>query len=343
MPSALISGVCGQDGAYLTELLLSKGYDVTGIARHASERNTWRVDRYVREFPDRFRIAWGDVLDFGFVARCIDRAEPTEVYNLAAQSDVAASFETPDYTMQVNTLGTARLLEALRVTGCAARFYQASTSELFGDAPAPQNEETPFRPMSPYAASKVAAFWMVRTYRDGYGMHASNGILFNHESPLRAECFVSRKIAKHIALVKDALNGRMRPPVLKLGNLDAKRDWSHARDVVEGMWRMVQLEQPGDYVLASGEARTVRQFLQTAYAQIGIRLAWAETGDVGFDADIGYRLVESVSEFRRPLDVPHLCGDYTKARLAFGWQPKTSFKRLVQEMIDAELAKLRTG
>lgn len=340
MPNALITGCAGQDGAYLTDLLLSKGYAVTGIARHASERNTWRIDRYVREYPDRFRILWGDILDFGFVARCIDSAEPDEVYNLAAQSDVAASFDTPDYTIQVDALGAARVLEALRVTGCAAKFYQASTSELFGDSSRAQCETTPMHPMSPYAAAKLAAFWMVRTYRDAYGMHASNGILFNHESPLRAECFVTRKVAIAVARIKNSLlRGDPVVQPLIVGNLEACRDWGHAADFVRGMWMMLQQDKPDDYVLATGQTFSVRELIEEAFRCAGLPIAWSN--DFGTLISNNRIVVKSSSEFRRPLDVPRLQGDAAKARAVLGWLPMISFRELVREMVDAELAKLR--
>lgn len=340
MANALVTGIAGQDGAYLAELLLSKGYTVHGIARHASERNTWRINGLLDKHADRFRVDWGDVLDFGFVARCIDRAEPAEVYNLAAQSDVAASFDTPDYTLQVNALGAARLLEALRVTGCPARFYQASTSELFGDSNSAQCETTPMHPMSPYAAAKLAAFWMVRTYRDAYGMHASNGILFNHESPLRAECFVTRKVAIAVARIRRALNTTGHWEPLVVGNLDACRDWGHARDFVRGMWLMLQQEKGGDYILATGKTHSVRELVEESFNAGGLPIAW--TGDFGTLISNNRIVVKSSSEFRRPLDVPRLQGDATLAARKLGWAPTISFRELVREMVDAELAKLRS-
>lgn len=338
MPNALITGIAGQDGAYLADLLLSKGYTVHGIARHASERNTWRIDRYVRDNPDRFRILWGDLLDFGFVARCIDRAEPDEVYNLAAQSDVAASYDTPDYTLQVNALGAARLLEALRVTGCAARFYQASTSEMFGDSSKAQDELTPFHPMSPYAAAKVAAFWMVRVYRDAYGMHASNGILFNHESKLRAECFVTRKIAMAVARIRN--NGVDNGGPLILGNLDACRDWGHARDYVRGMWLMLQQDKPDDYVLATGVTRSVREFATEAFRAGGMPIAWQQNFATRIK-DNRVMVQGDQSEFMRPLDVPRLQGDASHALRRLQWAPEVSFSELVREMVDAEFERIR--
>lgn len=339
MTTALITGIAGQDGAYLAELLLSKGYTVHGIARHASERNTWRINGLLAKHADRFGIDWGDVLDPGFVARCIDRAEPSEVYNLAAQSDVAASFQTPDYTLQVNAIGTARLLEALRITGCGARFYQASTSELFGDSNGAQCETTPMHPMSPYAAAKLAAFWMVRTYRDAYGMHASNGILFNHESPLRAECFVTRKVAIAVARIKQSIAATGCWQSLVVGNLEASRDWGHARDFVRGMWLMLQQDKPGDYILATGRTHTVRDFIEEAFRAAGLPIAW--TGDMGTLISNNRVVVKTSSEFRRPLDVPRLQGDATLAARKLGWAPTVSFRELVREMVDAELAKLR--
>ena len=312
-PIALITGVTGQDGAYLSELLLSKGYTVHGIVRRSSSFNTGRIDHlHVDEsVPDaRLFLHYGDLTDGMNLIRIISEVQPTEIYNLGAQSHVAVSFETPEYTAQSDALGTLRILEALRILKSKARFYQASTSEMFGDSPPPQHEETPFRPRSPYASAKLYAYWMVRNYREAYGLHASNGILFNHESPLRAENFVTRKVCKAVA----------RGEVPRLGNLDAVRDWGHARDYVYGMWLMLQQEQPDDYVLATGEGHSVRELVEEACAYVG--------RPVKVDIDARYK---------RPLEVPILIGDYSKAKENLGWKPKTTFKQLIAEMMESEL------
>jgi GDPmannose 4,6-dehydratase len=340
---ALITGVTGQDGAYLTELLLQKGYVVHGIKRRSSSFNTQRIDHlYVDPHqPDaRFFMHYGDLTDATNLIRIVQTVRPTEIYNLAAQSHVQVSFDTPEYTGNADGLGTLRLLEAIRILGLEkeVRFYQASTSELFGKAKPPQDETTPFLPQSPYASAKLYAFWITRNYRDGYGMHASNGILFNHESSLRGETFVTRKITRGVAAIELGLQR-----CLYMGNLDAKRDWGHARDYVEGMWRILQQDEPDDYVLATGEAHTVREFIETAFAEVGKTIAWEGRGvdEVGRDAASGEVLVRIDPRYFRPLEVDYLLGDPSKARAQLGWRHRIGFRELVKEMVTADLQMVR--
>lgn len=338
---ALITGVTGQDGAYLAEFLLGKGYLVHGVKRRSSSFNTARVDHLYRDPHEanvRFFMHYGDVTDATNLIRLVQEVRPTEIYNLAAQSHVHVSFETPEYTANADAIGTLRLLEAIRILGLekTVRFYQASTSELYGDTPfAPQNETTPFRPRSPYAAAKLYAYWITVNYREAYGMHASNGILFNHEGPTRGETFVTRKITRAAAAIKLGLQDK-----LYLGNLDARRDWGHARDYVEGMWMILQQPEPDDYVLATGESRSVREFVEAAFAHIGRPLKWRGEGakETGVDARTGDVLVEIDAHYFRPTEVPHLRGDATKAREKLGWMHKTSFRDMVREMVDSDLA-----
>ncbi len=336
---ALITGVTGQDGAYLAQLLLAKGYIVHGIKRRSSSLNTQRVDHlYVdpHEQDTRFFLHYGDMTDATNLIRLIQEAQPTEIYNLAAQSHVQVSFETPEYTANADALGTLRLLEALRILRMEkrVRFYQASTSELFGNMPAPQNENTPFAPRSPYGAAKLYAYWITVNYREAYGIHASNGILFNHESPIRGETFVTRKISRAVAAIK-----RGEQDKLYLGNLNAKRDWGHARDFVEGMWLMLQQPGPGDYVLATGESHTVREFVERAFAVVGHRIRWRGEGaeEVGIDEGSGKELVKVDPRYFRPTEVDTLLGDASKARAAFGWKHKVGFDELVTELVKADL------
>ena len=340
---AFITGVTGQDGAYLAELLLDKGYVVHGIKRRSSSFNTGRVDHLYRDPHEenlRFFLHYGDLTDATNLIRLIQQTRPDEIYNLGAQSHVLVSFETPEYTANADALGTLRLLEAIRILDLAdkVRFYQASTSELFGDTPPPQNEATPFRPRSPYGAAKLYAYWTTVNYREAYGIHASNGILFNHESPLRGETFVTRKITRAVAAIELGLQAR-----LYLGNLDARRDWGHARDYVEGMWRMVQQDQGDDYVLATGEGRSVRDFVERAFAETGRSLEWRGAGseEVGVDARSGQVLVEVDPRYFRPTEVDALVGDAAKARDRLGWAPKTSFDDLVREMVVADMEAVR--
>ena len=339
---ALITGITGQDGAYLAELLLAKGYRVHGVKRRASSFNTERIDHLYQDphEPDpRLTLHYGDMTDATNLIRIVQETRPDEIYNLAAQSHVQVSFETAEYTANADALGTLRLLEAIRILGLEAktRFYQASTSELYGATPPPQGEQTPFRPRSPYAAAKLYAFWIVANYREAYGLHASNGILFNHESPRRGETFVTRKITRAVAAI-----ARGRQERLYLGNLDALRDWGHARDYVEGMWRMLQQPAGDDYVLATGEAHSVRAFAELAFAEAGIGIEWRGAGveERGLERGSGRELVAVDPRYFRPTEVHHLCGDATKARERLGWRPQTGFRQLVAEMVAADLAAL---
>ena len=344
---ALITGVTGQDGSYLAELLLSKGYIVHGIKRRSSSLNTGRIDHLYADRHDvaggqpRFQLHYGDLTDATNLIRLLQATQPSEIYNLGAQSHVAVSFETPEYTANSDALGTVRLLEAIRILGMeqSTRFYQASTSELYGKAQAvPQDETTPFRPRSPYAAAKLYAYWIVVNYREAYGMHASNGILFNHESPRRGETFVTRKITRAVAAI--ALG---RQDTLWLGNLDAQRDWGHARDYVEGMWRMLQQPTPDDYVLATGQTCTVRRFVEMAFAEVGIVIDWRGQGveEVGHDRDSGRALVRLDPAYFRPTEVDLLLGDPAKARRVLGWSHTVTLPELVAEMVAADLEGLR--
>jgi GDPmannose 4,6-dehydratase len=342
-PVALITGATGQDGAYLAELLLKKGYVVHGIKRRSSSFNTGRVDHLYQDPHEgalRFVLHYGDMTDASNLIRIVQDTKPDEIYNLAAQSHVHVSFETPEYTANADGLGTLRLLEAIRILGMEKRvkFYQASTSELYGNIQEwPQRESTPFRPRSPYAAAKLYAYWITINYREAYGIHASNGILFNHESPIRGETFVTRKITRAVAAIKLG-----RQQTLFLGNLDAKRDWGHARDYVEGMWRIVQHSEPDDYVLATGETHSVREFVEKAFAQIGTHITWRERGldETGIDTRSGRVLVKIDSRYFRPTEVDLLHGDPTKARSKLGWKHRVSFEQLVAEMIAADLKSL---
>ena len=335
--TALITGITGQDGAYLAAFLLGKGYSVHGMRLYEATPYTQRLDALSAEYPDHFHLHYGDVTDSGCLYRLLSQIKPDEVYNLAALSHVRVSFELPEAAANINALGTLRLLEALRGLGSKARFYQASSSEMFGNAPAPQNENTPFQPCSPYAASKLYAYWLVRTYRDSYGMHASNGILFNHESPHRGEEFVTRKITRSIAGMVAGSHD-----ILKLGNLDARRDWGHARDYVEGMWLMLQSLQPGDYVLATGETRSVREFAEAAFSCMGMPMIWSGAGlqEKGLCRRTGRTLIEIDEALFRPAEVNCLCGDATKARTVLGWTPTTNFTTLVHEMVKADLDEI---
>jgi GDPmannose 4,6-dehydratase len=338
--TALITGITGQDGAYLARLLLQKGYTVHGIKRRSSSFNTARIDDlYVdpHEAETHFFMHYGDLTDATNLIRLVQEHQPDEVYNLAAQSHVQVSFETPEYTANTDGLGTLRLLEAMRILGIKdrTRFYQASTSELYGRAlETPQRETTPFQPRSPYAAAKLYAYWITVNYREAYGMHASNGILFNHESPVRGETFVTRKITRAVAAIERGLQKR-----LYLGNLDARRDWGHARDFAEGMWLMLQQPQPDDYVLATGEAHSVREFVERAFACVGRRIEWSgkAADEVGLDAKTGKDVVRIDPRYFRPTEVEALLGDPAKARAKLGWTHKTSFAELVAEMVASDL------
>ena len=342
--TALITGVTGQDGSLLAEYLLAKGYAVHGIKRRSSSFNTERVDHlYVdpHESDVRFTLHYGDMTDATNLIRILQEVKPDEIYNLAAQSHVQVSFETPEYTANADALGTLRLLEAIRILGLvdSARFYQASTSELYGNAPAPQDETTAFQPRSPYAAAKLYAYWITVNYREAYGLHASNGILFNHESPVRGETFVTRKITQAVVAIAAGTQD-----ALYLGNLEAKRDWGHARDYVDGMWRVLQRDQPDDYVLATGEAHSVREFVECAFAEVDIAITWQGTGldEVGLDAD-GTARVRIDQRYFRPTEVDYLLGDASKAARLLGWRPQISFQALVREMVAADREALATG
>jgi GDPmannose 4,6-dehydratase len=336
---ALITGVTGQDGAYLARLLLEKGYVVHGIKRRSSSFNTERVDDlYVdpHEHETRFFMHYGDLTDTSNLIRLIQEHQPDEVYNLAAQSHVHVSFETPEYTANADGIGTLRLLEAIRILGIKdkVRFYQASSSELYGNVQeVPQRETTPFYPRSPYAVAKLYAYWTTVNYREAYGMHASNGILFNHESPIRGETFVTRKITRAVAAIERGLQDRV-----YLGNLDAKRDWGHARDFVEGMWLIVQQAEPDDYVLATGEMHSVREFVERAFAHVDRRIEWRGKGvdEVGICIRSGKDLVRVDPGYFRPTEVDELWGDPRKAHQGLGWRHKTTFSELVAEMVESD-------
>lgn len=340
---ALVTGITGQDGAYLAQFLLESGYEVHGIRRRCSSFNSARIDHLYRDPHDanaRFFLHYGDLIDSTSLIRVIQDIQPNEIYNLAAQSHVQVSFETPEYTGDADGLGTLRLLEAIRILrlGEKVRFYQASTSELYGDIDqVPQNETTPFRPRSPYAAAKLYAYWITVNYREAYGLHASNGILFNHESPTRGETFVTRKITRAVAAIQAGKQDRV-----YLGNLDARRDWGHARDYVRGMWMMLQQPTPDDYVLATGESHSVREFVEHAFACVDIAIDWVGTGvnERGLNRKTGSELVVIDPRYFRPTEVHHLEGDPTKARERLGWTTDISFEQLVEEMVRADMAKL---
>lgn len=338
---ALITGVTGQDGAYLAELLLNKGYEVHGIKRRVSLFNTDRIDHLYQEPHEedrQFILHYGDLTDAANLIRIVQQVQPDEIYNLGAQSHVAVSFECPEYTANCDALGTLRLLEAIRILGLEkkTRFYQASTSELYGKVrEVPQTEETPFYPRSPYGVAKLYAYWIVKNYRESYGMFACNGILFNHESPIRGETFVTRKITRALARIKLGLQ-----PCLYLGNLDALRDWGHARDYVEMQWLMLQQDQPDDYVIASGVQHSVRDFVTLAANYLDIDIEWQGTGlnEKGIDASTGAVIVAVDPRYFRPSEVETLLGDPSKARRELGWVPQTTFAELVREMAESDLA-----
>lgn len=337
---ALITGITGQDGAYLARLLLDKGYIVHGVKRRSSSFNTQRIDDiYVDPHKPEARLFlhYGDLTDATNLIRLVQETQPNEIYNLAAQSHVQVSFETPEYTANSDALGTLRILEAMRILGLerSTRFYQASTSELYGKVQeVPQSEKTPFYPRSPYAAAKLYAFWITVNYREAYGMHASNGILFNHEGPTRGETFVTRKITRAVAAIELGLQD-----CLYLGNLSALRDWGHARDYVEGMWMILQQPEGDDYVLATGEMHSVREFVEAAFAKVGRTIEWRGEGvdEVGVEPDSGVTRVRVDPRYFRPTEVEQLLGDATKARQKLGWKPKIGFKELVSEMVTADI------
>jgi GDPmannose 4,6-dehydratase len=340
---ALITGATGQDGAYLAEFLLGKGYSVHGVKRRSSSFNTGRVDHLYADPHQtgvRFFLHFGDLTDATNLIRLIQEIQPNEIYNLAAQSHVQVSFETAEYTANADALGTLRLLEAIRILKLenSVRFYQASTSELYGNAKEiPQKETTPFAPRSPYGVAKLYAYWITVNYREAYGIHASNGILFNHESPIRGETFVTRKVTRAVAAIERGLQNK-----LYIGNLDAVRDWGHARDYVEGMWMILQQPKPDDYVLATGEARTVRELVEQAFSVVGRKIVWRGTGvdEVGIDEKTGDTLIEIDPNYFRPTEVDYLLGDASKAHRELGWKHRTSFDQLITEMVKSDLEQL---
>ncbi len=339
---AFITGVTGQDGALLSEFLLNKNYVVHGIKRRSSSFNTERIDHLYKDPHEEktdFFLHYGDMTDSTNLIRLLKEVQPHEIYNLAAQSHVQVSFETPEYTANADALGTLRLLEAIRILDFSEniRFYQASTSELFGNVnEIPQNELTPFYPRSPYGVAKLYSYWITINYREAYGLHASNGILFNHESPIRGETFVTRKICRAVASIK---KGNQK--CLFLGNLDAKRDWGHAKDYVEGMWMITQQKKPDDFILATGKSYTVRYFVELAFAEVGIKVQWSGKGlnEVGVNSKTKEEIVKVDKKYFRPTEVDLLEGDYSKAERLLGWRPKRTFESLVSEMVKSEINK----
>ncbi len=339
---ALITGITGQDGSYLARFLLDKGYEVHGLRRRASSFNTDRIDNlhnYSLPPDHRLQLHYGDMTDSTSLIRILQMVQPDEIYNLAAQSHVKVSFDTPEYTANSDAVGTLRLLEAIRILGMESkvRFYQASTSELYGKVQeTPQNENTPFYPRSPYAAAKIYAYWITINYREAYGIYACNGILFNHESPVRGETFVTRKITRAAARIKHGLQEK-----LSMGNLDSKRDWGYAGDYAEAMWLMLQQQEPEDFVIATGETHTVREFLELSFQAVGITIQWQGEGvnEVGVDAESGKVIVDIDPQYFRPTEVDLLLGDPTKAKQRLGWQPRTTFRSLIEMMMDADHKK----
>lgn len=342
---ALITGITGQDGSYLAELLLKKGYEVHGIIRRASTFNTKRIDHLYQDPHGedvRLFLHYGDITDSSNLNRLIEKIQPDEIYNLAAQSHVGVSFNSPEYTAEATGVSTLRILDAIRESGVKTKFYQASTSELFGGLPdtAPQSEKTPFYPKSPYGVAKLYSYWITVNYRESYDIFACNGILFNHESPRRGETFVTRKITRAAASIHLGMQDK-----LYLGNLDAKRDWGHAKDYVEGMWRILQQDKPQDYVLSMNETHTVREFVELAFAELGYEIEWQGIGvdEKGIDKKSGSVLVEVDQRYFRPAEVELLWGDSTKARTELKWEPKYSFMDLVKEMVQSDLEELKNG
>ena len=335
---ALITGITGQDGAYLADLLLEKGYEVHGIKRRSSSFNTGRVEHIYADPHEKanFRMHFGDLTDASNLIRIIQKVKPKEIYNLGAQSHVQVSFETPEYTANSDALGTIRMLEAIRTLNMEkeVRFYQASTSEMFGKSPPPQNENTIFQPRSPYAAAKLYSYWVTKNYREAYNLYACNGILFNHESPLRGETFVTRKITRAIADIYHGIKEKF-----WIGNLDAKRDWGHAKDYVEGMWKIINYKIPEDFVLATGKSYSVRNFCEIAFKEIGINIKWKGKGlkEKGYDAKNNRTLIEVDKRYFRPTEVDYLRGDASKAKKLLKWKPKIKFHDLVSEMLKSDI------
>ncbi len=341
MKKALITGITGQDGSYLTEILLKKGYEVHGIIRRSSSFNTGRIDHIINDekYKDQFFFHHGDVTDASNLNRILEAIEPDEIYNLAAQSHVQVSFEVPDYTAQVDALGTLRFLDAIRETRLETKFYQASTSELFGKVQeTPQTEKTPFYPRSPYGVAKLYGYWIIVNYREAYDLFACNGILFNHESPRRGETFVTRKVTRAAARIKEGLQD-----TLFLGNLDAKRDWGYAPEYCDGMWRMLQQETPEDFVLATGEQHSVREFVELSFKELGITIDWngENQNEIGINQATGKTIVEVDSKYYRPTEVETLLGDPSKAKDILGWEAKTPFTELVKQMVQSDWKKVK--
>ena len=341
MKKALITGVTGQDGSYLAELLLEKNYEVHGIIRRSSSFNTGRIDHIINDenYKERFFFHYGDVTDASNLNRLLETIIPNEIYNLAAQSHVQVSFEIPDYTAQVDALGTLRFLDAIRETRIETKFYQASTSELFGRVQeVPQNEKTPFYPRSPYGVAKLYGYWIIVNYREAYDLFACNGILFNHESPRRGETFVTRKITRAAARIKEGLQDK-----LLLGNLNAKRDWGYAPEYCEGMWRILQQDKPDDFILATAKQHSVREFVECSFKELGIYIDWEGEGEneVGIDRDTGKIIIEINSKYYRPTEVETLLGDPSKAKDLLGWEAKTPFADLVKKMVQSDWRKVK--
>ena len=341
MKKALISGITGQDGSYLAELLLGKGYEVHGIVRRSSSFNTGRIDHIINDekYKDKFFYHHGDVTDASNLNRLLEKIQPQEIYNLAAQSHVKVSFDIPDYTAQVDALGTLRFLDAIRETQLETKFYQASTSELYGNVQEiPQTEKTPFHPRSPYGVAKLYGYWIIVNYREAYNLFACNGILFNHESPRRGETFVTRKITRAAARIKEGIQD-----TLYLGNLDAKRDWGYAPEYCEGMWLMLQQDKPQDFVLATGENHTIREFCELTFKELDIEIEWNGIGEneLGLDSKTGKKIIGIDRRYYRPTEVEQLLGDASKAKNELGWKPKTSFKELVKIMIHSDWEKVK--
>jgi GDPmannose 4,6-dehydratase len=341
MKKVLITGITGQDGSYLTELLLGKGYEVHGMIRRSSSFNTGRIDHLYNDkaiYNKKLFLHYGDLTDSSNLNRLLEKIQPEEIYNLGAQSHVKVSFEVPEYTSEVDAIGTLRFLDAIKETGLKTRFYQASTSELFGKAQeVPQDEKTPFYPRSPYAVSKLYSYWMIINYREAYGLFACNGILFNHESPRRGETFVTRKITRAAARIKAGLQ-----KTLTLGNLDSKRDWGYAPEYVEGMWRMLQQDSPDDFVLATGQTHTIREFADCVFAELGIPLEWFGNGEAekGVEISTGITRVEINPRYYRPTEVDLLLGNPTKAKNLLGWEAETKFLELAKLMAQADYVKV---
>ena len=338
---ALITGITGQDGSYLAEILLEKGYEVHGLVRRSSSFNTGRINHIINDeqFKDQFFFHHGDVTDASNLNRILESIEPDEIYNLAAQSHVQVSFEIPDYTAQVDALGTLRFLDAIRETRIKTKFYQASTSELFGKVQeTPQNEKTPFYPRSPYGVAKLYGYWIIVNYREAYDLFACNGILFNHESPRRGETFVTRKITRAASCIKEGLQDK-----LFLGNLNAKRDWGYAPEYCEGMWRILQQEKPDDFILATGEQHSVREFVELSFKELDIHIDWQGIGEdeVGIDRETGKKIVEINPNYYRPTEVETLLGDPSKAKDVLGWEAKMPFVNLVKKMTISDWEKVK--